>query len=101
MTATKKAKCEHLNVETKKLEGVMMAVCKDCMKSVDPNEFEANEALKAERAGQPETANPDGLRKVGTVSVSGLVDVKEVGAPFFPVFNVKKGDLILILRKVT
>ena len=95
MTTRTKSKCEHLNVETKKMAGILMAVCRDCFQTVDPKEFEVSEALKAESNGELST-----YKKVLQLEVDSLIDTKAKDCPaFFPIFAAKPGDLIVLLRK--
>jgi hypothetical protein len=88
-------KCEHLNVETKNVSGVDMAACKDCGVAVDPTKFE--EATPEEPKVTP--AKMDGLKRVHEYKVIHVIDNKEIGKPFFPVFDAKKGDVVVVLRK--
>jgi hypothetical protein len=99
----KKKPCEHLNVETKNFSGIPMAVCKDCGKSVNPEEFDKtastrNAPIPAPPAG-PGDRSTEGLDRVFDTLVSDLVSVPGLEKPFFPLFNVKKGDLIIVLRE--
>ncbi len=97
-----KRKCDHLNVETRGISGVSMAVCKDCGDQVNPEEFErkeiANTAVPIPPAG-PADRSTDGLMRVFDTIIPDLVTVPGLDRPFFPLFGVKPGDLVVVLRK--
>lgn len=92
---SKKSKCEHLNAETRVISGQSVVVCKDCASHVDPSAFEIP---------VPTTPKPVPVAgKDGEVVFQGKVgkpiDIPGVGAPFVPVFGLKSGDDITIIRK--
>ena len=97
-----KRKCDHLNVETRGISGVSMAVCKDCGDQVNPEEFErkevANTAVPIPPPG-PADRPTDGLTRVFDTIIPDLITVPGLDKPFFPLFGAKPGDLVVILRK--
>lgn len=97
-----KRKCDHLNVETRGISGVSMAVCKDCGDQVDPMDFErkevANTAVPLPPPG-PADRPTDGLTRVFDTIIPDLITFPGLDKPFFPLFGAKPGDLVVILRK--
>lgn len=97
-----KRKCDHLNVETQAISGVSMAVCKDCGNTVNPDEFEKKEAANTAiplPAPTPADRPTEGLVRVFDALIPDLISVPGLDKPFFPLFGVKPGDLVVILRK--
>lgn len=99
----RKKSCEHLNIESREFSGVQMAICKDCGNQVNPEVFDKNAAARnapipvpAAKAGERDT---EGLVRVFDTLVGDLTDVPGLDKPFYPLFGVKKGDLIVVLRE--
>lgn len=99
-------RCDHLNAETRVIGGVSVVVCKDCAQHVDPSVFEVPVPPKPAEAPKPPSSHPAGP-PAGMVALDiiydGPVQLVKVGKfgiePFFPVFNVKEGERIVIARK--
>lgn len=100
----KASTCEHLNVKTQEFSGVQVAVCQDCHKQVDPASFEPVVAKMEARpvdlpADGPSNRPTSGLKRVYDAVVEQTVNVPGLDKPFFPLFDVKAGDVIVVLRK--
>lgn len=97
-----KKPCDHLNVESQSFSGVQMAVCKDCGKNVNPDQFEKIEVKNTVMPIPPaaEGEKPvDTMKRVQETIVSGMVEIPGLEKPFFPLFGVKKGDVVIVLRQ--
>lgn len=97
-----KKPCEHLNVENQSFSGVPMCVCKDCGKQVDPAQFEKveikNAALPIQVPVEGEKS-VDAMKRILETLVGDMVQLPGLEKPFFPLFGVKKGDLVIVLRE--
>jgi hypothetical protein len=97
-------KCDHLNAESRSVSGVSMIFCRDCGTTIDPSLFEPKEARNAQvplPPPDPADRDAEGLVRVLDTLVSGLVKLPGLEDPFFPLTGVKKGDLIVVLRKAS
>lgn len=93
--------CDHLNLKRTIVGGLEYAVCKDCGKLFSTEEFE-----EAEPMTEPE-AKEKGTKEDGKLVLE--VEVPEIlvkipkgenkGKEFYPLFDVKKGDVIRVFRK--
>lgn len=97
-----KKPCDHLNVESQSFSGVSMAVCKDCGVQVNPDQFEKieikNAALPIPAPAEGEKV-VDAMKRILETLVGDMVEIPGLGKPFFPLFGVKKGDLVIVLRE--
>jgi hypothetical protein len=97
-----KKKCDHLNVETMAVSGISMAVCKDCGGKVDPEAFETKVEASNTAVPMPTPAPADrptdDMTRVYDTLVSDLISIPGLEKPFFPLFGVKSGDLVVVLR---
>lgn len=96
-----KKHCDHLNVESQSFSGVSMAVCKDCGVQVNPDQFEKveikNAALPIPAPAEDEKS-VDSMKRILETLVGDMVKLPGIEKPFFPLFGVKKGDLVIVLR---
>ena len=95
----KRPKCDHLNVMTNEVSGIPVAVCKDCGERVDLDQFEQRQAHIQLPTPAPADIPVDDMVRVHDSMVSSLVSIPGLEKPFFPVFDVKQGDLVIVLRK--
>ncbi len=102
MAAKKKNICEHLNVETQTFGKTSVAVCKDCLQNVDPKAFEVKEALRnakvADPGGEPVDLDRNGFNRLYEYKVPKTIKLPDT-EEFFPLFNVRAGDIVIVLRK--
>ncbi len=100
--------CEHLNVGTTKIDGVDKTVCKDCKTPVEMKELP--EVKMAAPVAPPAPPAQVGvvdllpflktgktLIKVSEFKINGVVKLPKLDA-FFPVFEAKAGDVLVVYR---
>lgn len=76
--------CEHVN---------LAVICKDCASPVDPRQFEHDQGPRNEKLEK------DGMTKIIEIPVEQTIRIDGLDRDFVPVFDVQKGDVIVLYRK--
>lgn len=96
--SAKKADCDHLNIGQTIISGQEVAICKDCNDPVDMKQFEAAKDPATELL--PFIKNGKEIIKVVQYNVESTVKLPKLD-PFFPVFGLQNGDIVVIYRPKT